>query len=111
MSFKAIDMSLAVHKTNDAAQLQRDLHHKPQSDQSALAQSGIKTDEINRQKAPKLEETDKSKIRDNRKGKRQDKSGTSASHAEQASPENGPEAKKPPEPLHPYKGRHIDMSL
>lgn len=111
MSFKSIDMSIAVHKNTDAAQYQRELQHKPQADQAALAQSGLKDEAVSRQKAPKLDEADKSRIRDQRKGGGHGGRKENGHSGEQGAAEEQKEAKKPSEPLHPYKGRHIDMSL
>lgn len=110
MSFKAIDMSLAVHKNTEAAQIQRELNQKPLLDQAALAQSGLKTETENRQKAAKLEETDKSKIRDGRQGRSRDTRNGEEKEAA-GNPDKPVPAKGAAEPVHPYKGHHIDLTL
>jgi hypothetical protein len=110
MSFKAIDMSMAVHKNQDAAMIQRELQQKPQSDQAALSQAGLKASESNRQRTVKLEETDKSQIRDHNRDRRGSQQGNGKAEERSKSAE-GPDARKPHGPDHPYKGHHIDLSL
>lgn len=110
MSFKAIDMSMAVHKNQDAAMIQRELQQKPQSDQAALSQAGVKAAESNRQRTVKLEETDKSQIRDRKRDRREAPQGNGKADKRSKSADV-PEGRKPPDPDHPYKGHHIDLSL
>lgn len=110
MSLKSIDMSIAVHKSSDAGQVQRELAQKPIADQSALAQSSLKTADTTRQRPAKLDETDKSLIRNRNQeknssgGKR--KKGT-------AGQQDGMETATnvSADPGHPFKGHHIDLSL
>lgn len=110
MSFKAIDMSMAVHKNQDAAMIQRELQQKPQSDQAALTQAGMKAAESNRQKTVKLEETDKSQIRDRNREGRESQLGNGKAE-KRSKPADGLDCRKLPDPDHPYKGHHIDLSL
>lgn len=112
MSFKSIDLSFAVHKNTDAGQLQRELQQKPVVDQANLAQAGLKTEETNRQRTAKLDESDKSKIRDNRKEHKGGSSGRGKGHRPDQTAESGTSASlKQRDSGHPFKGHHIDLSL
>ncbi|MDF2924696.1 MAG: hypothetical protein K0R57_3610 [Paenibacillaceae bacterium] len=110
MSLKSIDMSLAVHKSADAGQAQRDLQHKPVVDQTAMAASSVKSAETERQRPAKLDESDKSRIRKHRNGR------DGAKGRADASPDKEPgevqeQSVHSKEPGHPFKGHHIDLSL
>lgn len=110
MSLKSIDMSLAVHKNADAGQLQRELQQKPAADQAALAESGVKTADNERQRPSMLEETDKSRIRARQEGQKgkKDKGSSSKSAGTKA---DDPKRSHTADPGHPFKGHHIDLSL
>lgn len=112
MNLNSIDMSFAVHKNTDAAQIQKELLNKPTADQTALAQSGMKTDADNRQKAAKLDQTDKSAIRDEqrKRGRKKDDEKNGKGAQGEASSVSA-DMQRSNEALHPYKGRHIDFSL
>jgi hypothetical protein len=110
VSLKSIDMSLAVHKSGDAGHAQRELQYKPQIDQDALADSNLKTVDTTRQRASKLDESDKSQIRkrqddkNGKKGKTKGKADRSRASAEAMTGQAS-------DPEHPFKGHHIDLSL
>lgn len=107
MSFKAVDMSFAVHKNADAGQLQREIQQKPQVDQMALAAVRQRLTEGSRKRAEGLKETDKSEIRDRREEKkRQQAAASQTAHGASDSP-----GQPPALPEHPYKGHHVDVSL
>jgi hypothetical protein len=109
MSLKAIDMQIAVQKSSEMGNRQNQLMHKPQVDQSLLASATERNTELARQKSSKIDETSNHRIRDEQQNgknkflksdkKKQDKEGLTASSQSGASIE------------HPYKGKHIDLSL
>jgi hypothetical protein len=109
MSLKAIDMQFAVQKSSETGNKQNQLMHKPQVDQSLLASASEKNAELARQKSSKVDETLNNRIRDGQQNgknkflksdkKKQDKEGLTATQQVAASIE------------HPYKGKHIDLSL
>jgi hypothetical protein len=110
MSLKSVDLSFAVHKNSDAGMLQRELQNKPVADQALLAQTTLKTDELSRQRTAKLDQSDKSRIRDNHKGKNNSSSGHEGERTT-SSPEELTCTHKQADHCHPYKGHHIDLSL
>lgn len=112
MSLKAIDMSIAVHKNTDAGMVQRDIQNKPSADQAALAQTMVKTDELSRRRTVGLEESDKSRIRDNRKDKN-GSGGSSGQDGEQtpSSRTASSSTAKQKDSGHPFKGHRIDLSI
>jgi hypothetical protein len=110
MSLKSIDMQFAVQKSTETGMKQNQLQYKPGLDQSMLAAKEEKKIEMARQRSNKVDETANHRIRDdqqngknkrlNQEKKQQDKSITSMETQHTA---NSFE--------HPYKGRHIDLSL
>lgn len=106
MSFKAVDMSFAVHKNADAGQLQREIQQKPQMDQLALAAVEQRLTEGSRKRTEGLKETDKSEIRDRREEKKRQQAASQTAHGASDSP-----GQPPVQAEHPYKGHHVDVSL
>jgi hypothetical protein len=110
MSLKSIDMQFAVQKSTETGMKQNQLQHKPVLDQSMLASKEEKNIEIARHRSSKVDETANHRIRDhqskdknkglNQEKKKQDKNTTNVDTQQTA---NNLE--------HPYKGRHIDLSL
>jgi hypothetical protein len=110
MSLKSIDMQFAVQKSTETGMKQNQLQHKPVLDQAILATKAEKNIEVTRQKSSKLEETLNYQIRDDQQNgknkglkqtpkKRNNKSTNMETQSTAANLE------------HPYKGRHIDLSL
>jgi len=102
-------MQFAVQKSSDAGYKQNQLIQKPQIDQELLAQSIQKDALATRQKSSKVDEATNHRIRDeqnngknnylhNEKRKKHHEEDSTAVHHE-----SGAE--------HPYKGKHIDLSL
>jgi hypothetical protein len=110
MSLKSIDMQIAVQKSTETGMKQNQLQHKPVLDQSMLATKEEKNSEMARQRSSKVDETANHRIRDDQlngknkwikqEKKKQDKGITNEDAQHTA---NRVE--------HPYKGRHIDLSL
>jgi outer membrane cobalamin receptor len=110
MSFKAIDMQFAVQKSTETGLKQNQLMQKSVLDQANLAMSLEKGVEATRQKSSKVDETVNHIIRDDQQNgknkllkqtkKKQD---DVAVKTETIQPSVNP--------VHPYKGKHIDFSL
>lgn len=107
MSLKSIDMQIAVHKNADAGAAQRQMQHKPIEDQAALAGQGVKQAEAEARQSTKLEKTGQSRIRDREKNSGKGQDPNHRKKAAKPAAGNGPEAASE----HPYKGRHIDMTM
>ncbi|WP_135547202.1 hypothetical protein [Paenibacillus cymbidii] len=109
MSLKSIDMQLAVQKNNEASIRQSQLLHKPVLDQEMAGEASAKQAERSRQRSAKVGDLTGLKVREDgssnngqgRDGKPRGKAGTPAKAADKT--------ELPAD--HPYKGRHIDLSL
>lgn len=109
MSLKSIDMQLAVQKNNEASIRQSQLMHKPVLDQEMAGEASAKQAERSRQRSAKVGDLAGLKVRED------GSSGTGGDRGGKPRAKAGTPAKTPvkPEPAgeHPYKGRHIDLSL
>jgi hypothetical protein len=111
MSFKAIDMQIAVQKSTETGMKQNQLMHKPVLDQAMLATTLEKGAEATRQKSSKVDESVNHVIRDDQEnGKNKLLKQSKKKLANQAAgaiegPRNSVNGN------HPYKGKHIDFSL
>jgi hypothetical protein len=110
MSLKSIDMQFAVQKSTETGMKQNQLQHKPALDQANLATQEEKNIELTRQKSSKLEETLNHQIRDDQQNgknnwlkQNQKKRNNKSTDVEKLHTAANLE--------HPYKGRHIDLSL
>jgi hypothetical protein len=104
MSLKSIEMQIAIPRTNDATNVQNQLHQKPMHDQAALADHSVKRTEAERQKSGEVEEPAFLNVKGDGSngGGGQSRSGKRNKQA----PKN-----KASSQAHPYKGKHIDISL
>jgi hypothetical protein len=110
MSFKAIDMQFAVQKSMETGIKQNQLMHKPVLDQANLAANIEKNADAIRQKSSKVDETAHHVIRDGQengknKSLKQAKKKQSDALGSLETPGTSINAS------HPYKGKHIDLSL
>ena len=106
MSWKAVEMQVALPRTHDAGQLMHQLQHKPLDDQSQLAGQQVKQTEQERKKSAKVEETKQFSIRDDEPKQRSGQRDGGGKGRQQAL------AKKPGAVArHPYKGHRIDLTL
>jgi hypothetical protein len=107
MSLKAVDLQMALHRNDEAGIRQNQLQHKPDVDQSQLAEQAVRRADREREQAAKLEETAETHIKpgdSNGSGKRQ-RRGRKEPEAAEAT------AEEPKISPHPYKGHFIDVSL
>ncbi|GFZ84054.1 hypothetical protein GCM10008018_32530 [Paenibacillus marchantiophytorum] len=107
MSFKAIDLQLAVHKNDEAGIRQNQLMQKPRQDETILENQSLQNTERDRHRSSKLEESARADIKDQSGQNQQTSKGKSKGKRKA----DGKSSAAPHEPEHPYKGHHIDLSL
>ncbi|UKS29860.1 hypothetical protein LOZ80_13365 [Paenibacillus sp. HWE-109] len=107
MSFKAIDLQLAVHKNDEAGIRQNQLMQKPRQDETILENQSLQNTERDRHRSSRLEESARADIKD-QSGQNQQ---TSKGNSKRKRKADGNSSAVPHEPEHPYKGHHIDLSL
>lgn len=107
MSFRAIEMQIAIPRTSEAGTVQSQLMQKSAFDQSSLAAKQAQESERQLQRSTKVEESSSPLIRDDSqegsKGKRDRKTNKTK--------QSGAGGSSPSVTSHPYKGHHIDLSL
>ncbi|MFC9708004.1 hypothetical protein JNUCC31_27245 [Paenibacillus sp. JNUCC31] len=104
MSFKAVELQIAVPRTSEAGRYQSETQQRPVTDQSLLAEQTAKEANEARQRSEALDETAHTNVRDGQSKNKEQQNGSN--EAESALVQ---ETIKPAE--HPYKGKHIDLSL
>ncbi|SEK21925.1 hypothetical protein [Paenibacillus sp. OK003] len=104
MSFKAVELQIAVPRTSEAGRYQSEAQQRPVIDQNLLAEQTAKEANEARQRSEALDETAHTDIRDGQSRNKEQQSGSNEPEATSAL-----ETVKPAE--HPYKGKHIDLSL
>lgn len=104
MSLKSVDMQIAVHRSHEASVNQQQLNQKPSNDQALLGLQHEKQAKLDRQKTGELEESPQANIHDDQSGKRDQRS-----RREGRDQRNQDEETE--QAIHPYKGKHIDISL
>lgn len=109
MSLKPVELQFALHKNEEAGLKQNQLNHKPVEDQAQLADASMKQAERQRQTLSKPDPSGQAGIREQNKdsaSKRNGKKGrTSASSS--ASDQPGLADRRD----HPFKGKHIDLTM
>ncbi|MDR6552791.1 hypothetical protein [Paenibacillus qinlingensis] len=106
MSFNAIDLQFAVHKNDEAGIKQNQLMQKPRQDETILENQATQTTERDRGRTSKLEEGGRADIKDRREQKKA-QLGKSKTRRPLESLSKDTEQ----QPMHPYKGHRIDLSL
>ncbi|XEC97136.1 hypothetical protein AB6A23_11635 [Paenibacillus tarimensis] len=104
MSYQSIDLQMSIPRTPEASGVQSQIIHKPVAEQHKLADDASKQTEIVRHKNTNVEEASGLNVQD----------GQGRSHGRHSSKKR--ERKRKPEQAqqlsaHPYKGKHIDLSL
>lgn len=102
MTYRSLDLQISIPRTPEAGGLQSQMMNRPMIEQQKLADESLKTTEQLRQKSSEVEETLETAIRD-------DQQGQSSGEQDRQGAETDAE-KEVPAP-HPFKGRHIDISL
>ncbi|MFE6073255.1 hypothetical protein ACFVQB_02135 [Paenibacillus sp. NPDC057886] len=104
MSFKAVELQIAVPRTSEAGRYQSEAQQRPVIDQNLLAEQTAKEANEARQRSEALDETAHTDVRDGQSRNKEQQSGSNEHEAISTL-----ETVKPAE--HPYKGKHIDLSL
>ncbi|HZG76378.1 MAG TPA: hypothetical protein VEZ72_11035 [Paenibacillus sp.] len=107
MSMKGVEMQIAIPRTNEATQVQNQLNHKPTYDQAALANQSTKQTERQRQVSAEVDASAFLNVKEEGKGGARERG--AASRRKSGKP--GDVRLGEPETGHPYKGKHIDISL
>lgn len=104
MSFKAVELQIAVPRTSEAGRYQNEAQQRPVIDQNLLAEQTAKEANEARQRSEALDETAHTDVRDGQSRNKEQQSGSNEFEVTSTQ-----ETVKPAE--HPYKGKHIDLSL
>ncbi|MFD0680124.1 MULTISPECIES: hypothetical protein [unclassified Paenibacillus] len=108
MSMRPVELQFALHKNDEAGMLQNQLNHKPQQDQVQLAAASLKHAEKERQVASKADDVLHASVHDQERDKSGDRRQKSRSKPAAGATED---SKAIGRNDHPYKGKHIDLSL
>ncbi|MEX2462232.1 MAG: hypothetical protein WD469_13210 [Paenibacillaceae bacterium] len=110
MSFKAIDMQIAVQKSSETGMKQNQLMHKTVMDQAMLAASLEKKADATRQKSSKVDESINHLIRDDQENEKNKL--YKLTRKKLARTDGNTDALPTIDNVgHPFKGKHIDLSL
>ncbi len=106
MSIRAVELQVAIPRTADASTAQNQLSQKPVHDQSLLAGQMKKQADEARKKSVKVDETMQLAIKDDEQGNSGEQTGHESSKKRKSAAGNkmGPSD-------HPFKGKHIDITL
>jgi hypothetical protein len=107
MNVRPIEMQIAIPRTPDASQMAHQQMERPVFEQTLAQQQRLKEASEQLQKTAKLDKAEQAVIRDEER---------EGSPGQQHGGKRRPKEKEPPrnragEAQHPYKGRHIDLSL
>lgn len=108
MNIKAIDMQFAIHKNDEAGNKQGQHMHKPMSDQALLAQEAGQNIQRQRTQTDKVHTSTGRRINENQEEKEGQERGNRQGPRHSQSEGEG---KQKETSKHPYKGRHIDLTL
>lgn len=106
MSFRSVEMQIAIPRTSEIGSAQTHLMHKPAYDQTALADKISQQKERELLQSTKVEESSAAFVREHpndKGGKRKERQMIKSGKPQQAA-----ESERA---AHPYKGQHIDFSL
>lgn len=102
MSWKSVEMQIALPRTQDAGQLQEQMSKQHQRFQESLAQNQLKKDLLKRRQVPTNERTTGKTIKE-----KQERESSKQSNQEQHKRQTNKEEQKVE---HPYLGKIIDFS-
>lgn len=104
MSSKPIELQIAIPRTSEIGQAQLHLMHKPQHDQALLAAKLMEQQARERKKSTKVEQPS-GQIHEH------PDDGLGGRPQPSQEKEAGGKTATKSQAVHPYKGRHIDLSL
>ncbi|MBW4841538.1 MAG: hypothetical protein KZY74_19290 [Paenibacillaceae bacterium] len=107
MNMKSVEMQIAVPRTSEAGRVQHDQQHRPLLDQSLLSAQALKDSEIERRRSAGVDESAHNTT------VRREGNGSFAQEQEHggSGDKSDEQGQEPHRAEHPYKGRHIDLSL
>jgi len=105
VSWKSVELQVALPRTQDAGQLQEQMSKQNQRFQETLTQHQLREEIIKRRQVREFEETMGKKVMPDEKNEQQQKS-----HDDQDDQKSTKDEKQTPTITHPYLGQHIDFS-
>ncbi len=106
MTLRSIEMQIALPRVNDAGNIQHQLAQKPAYDQNMLAMQTAKQAEMQLKRSTEVDEAHTRMIGEDEGSEEREDSGRQQRGRRQASAD-----RKAAQSVHPYKGKHIDLSL
>ncbi|WP_110933093.1 hypothetical protein [Paenibacillus bouchesdurhonensis] len=106
MNMKSVDLQIAVPRTSEAGRMQQDQQQRPLIDQTILAGQNIKASELERKKSQAMEQS-----AHNKAIKREGNAAADQEKGQAEAEEKQEEREREQAAEHPFKGRHIDLSL
>ncbi|REE94444.1 hypothetical protein A8990_101238 [Paenibacillus taihuensis] len=108
MPYKPIDFQMSIPRTPETSTQQNQLNHRPTVDQARLEHDTAKQTELLRSRNTGVEQSSEPQIKNNRQ--RDSRSPSERKRKKQQADEAGTDQGHD-ESQHPYKGKHIDISL
>lgn len=106
MDLKAVEMQIAIPRTNELGRIQHEGQQRPMIDQSLLSMENVKEHELERQRSSGVDES-----AHNTTVKREGDSPGNQRQGQASPGEKQEEQEKVHPAEHPYKGRHVDLSF
>lgn len=106
MNMKSVELQIALPRTSEAGRIQQDQQQRPIVDQSILADQNMKASELERKKSQAMEHS-----APNKSIKREENAAADQDKEQAEAEERQDEKEKEQAAEHPFKGRHIDLSL
>lgn len=108
MDLKSVELQIAVPRTGEASRIHQDQQQRPLMDQQQLAGQNVKHAEQQSKRSAGVDESAKALVREEeRHSSNKDESNSSSGHDKEST--ESPNKTHPAE--HPFKGKHIDLSL
>lgn len=104
MTLKSIELQVALPRVTEAGNIQNQLSQKPAYDQSQIAQHNLKQAEQRLKRSNELDEASTLLVGEEEKREHQDQQ-------QSGNGQRNPDEQERNSVAHPYKGRHIDLTL
>jgi hypothetical protein len=112
MNVKGVDLQFAIHKNDEAGLKQNQLMQRPINDQALLGHEANQALQKERTRAGKVNESAGKRINADQEEKEQSRQDDRRQGTKRTQPPKPAGSAKADEgPKHPYKGRHIDLTL
>ncbi|HZG15107.1 MAG TPA: hypothetical protein VE710_08825 [Candidatus Bathyarchaeia archaeon] len=107
MSLKAVELQIALPRTQEAGKIQEQIQYRQTHEQQAAIDQRNEQDQAMRQRTTNINETDKGQIRDKqeRQKNREQDQGEQKQQQRQDGHGQGYQMRDP------FRGRHVDISL